>query len=142
MSREKKYREPVTPRDVLIPLGVGLVLGVIVFAARGGFSAGDAEAFWRAACDALAVPGLLLTCSGLLTFASAQGTFYGLNFSVKKVFSQILSEEKRNAMPRTFYDYVNLKQEKQRNKTNITLYAGLVFLTLAAAALAAWTAVG
>ena len=141
MSREKKYREPVTPRDVLIPRGVGLVLGAVVFTAQGGFSAGDAEAFWRAVCDALAVPGLLLTCAGLLSFASGQGTFYGLNFSVRKVFSQILSEEKRNAMPRTFYDYVTLKQEKQRKKPNITLYAGLALLALAAAALAVWTSV-
>ena len=141
MSREQNYREPVTPRDVLIPLGVGLVLGAIVFTAQGGFSAGDAEAFWRAVCDALAIPGLLLTCAGLLSFASGQGAFYGLNFSVRKVFSQILSEEKRNAMPRTFYDYVTLKQEKQRKKPNITLYAGLVLLALAAAALAVWTSV-
>ena len=65
MSREQNHREPVTPRDVLIPLGVGLVLGAVVFTAQGGFSAGDAEAFWRAVCDALAVPGLLLTCAGL-----------------------------------------------------------------------------
>ena len=141
MSREQNHREPVTPRDVLIPLGVGLVLGAVVFTVQGGFSAGNAEAFWRAACDALAVPGLLLTCAGLLSYASGQGAFYGLNFSVRKVFSQILSEEKRNAMPRTFYDYVTLKQEKRRKKPNIILYTGLALLALAAAALAVWTSV-
>ena len=72
MSREKKYREPVTPRDVLIPLGVGLVLGIAVFVMQGGFSAKDAEAFWHALCDAMAVPGLLLTCAGLLSVAGSQ----------------------------------------------------------------------
>ena len=53
MSREKKYREPVTPRDVLIPLGVGLVLGIVIFVAQGGFRTGDKETLWRAVCDAL-----------------------------------------------------------------------------------------
>ena len=142
MSREKKNREPVTPRDVLIPLGVGLVLGAVVFTAQGGFSAGDAETFWRAVCDAMTVPGLLLACAGLLSFVSEQGTFDGFNFSVRKAFGQVLREERRNAMPRTFYDYVTLKQEKRRKKPRTVLYTGLVFLALAAAALAVYSSAG
>ena len=138
MSRERKIREPISPRDILIPLGVGLVLGVVSFAIRGGFTAGDREAFWRALCDALAVPGLLLVCMSLLSLASGEGAFDGLNFSVRKAFGQIRSEEKRNAMPRTFYDYVTAKQEKPRKKPYAQLYTGLGFLALAAAALAVW----
>ena len=141
MSREKGIREPITPRDVLIPLGVGLVLGAVVFTARGGFSAGDAEAFWRAVCDALAVPGLLMTSAGLLSFVSGQGAFDGLNFSVRKAFVQVFREERRNAMPKTFYDYVNQKQEKRREKPNVLLFTGLGFLALAAAAMAVWSSV-
>ena len=141
MNRGKKSREPIAPRDVLMPLGVGLVSGAVVFITRGGFSAENAETFWRAVCDALAVPGLLLSCTGLLSFASGQGTFDGLNFTVRKAFGQIFSEERRNRFPKTFYDYVNLKQEKRRKKPNTTLYAGLAFLVLAAVALAAWSSV-
>ena len=69
---------------------------------------------------------------------AAEGAFDGLNFSVRKLFSLILTEERRNAMPRTFYDYVTAKQEGKRNKPNTRLYIGLGFLVLAAAALAVW----
>lgn len=141
MSRNGKVREPVTPKSVLIPLGAGLVLAAVTFIVQGGFSAADAEAFWRAVCDAMTVPGMLLTCLGLLSVASGQGAFDGLNFSVRKAFSQVLREERRNAMPKTFYDYVTLKQEKQRNKPRTHLYVGLGFLVLAAASLAVYLSV-
>ena len=141
MSREKIIREPVTPRDVLIPLGVGLVLGIVTFAVQGGLTARDAESFWRALCDALAVPGLLLTCSGLLSAVSGQGAFDALSFSTRKAFGMILSEERRNAMPKTYYDYVAARREKQRKKPATKLYAGLVFLALAAIALAVYYSV-
>ena len=139
MSREKENRDPITPRDVLIPLGVGLVLGMVVFTVQGGFTAGDAEAFWQALSDAAAVPGLLLTGAGLLSFASGQGAFDGLSFSTRKAFSQILREERRNAMPKTFYDYVTLKNEKRAGRNNVKLYVGLGFLALAGILLAVWS---
>ena len=142
MSRERSSREPLTPRDVLIPLGVGLVLGVVTFIIRDGFSAEDDKALWHAICDALAVPGLLLTCTGLLSVSSKEGAFDGLSFTTRKAFSQILREEKRNAMPKTFYDYVTARREKQSGKRNIKLYVGIGFLLLAVAALAVWSSVG
>ena len=131
MSREKEIRDPVTPRDVLIPLGVGLVLGTVIFVVQSGFSAGDAETFWSAMSDAMTVPGILLTGSGLLSVVSEHGAFDGLSFSTRKAFGQILSEKRRNAMPKTFYDYVTVKREKQRRRPRTSLYVGLVFLALA-----------
>lgn len=138
MSREKKYREPITPRDVLIPLGVGFALGVVTFAVQGGFKRGNEEALWHAVCDALTVPGILLTGMGLLSFVSEQGAFDGLSFGVRKAFGQILSEKRRNAMPKTYYDYVTAKREKQRTKPRTTLFVGLGFLVLAGIALAVY----
>ncbi len=138
MSREKKYREPITPRDVLIPLGVGFALGVVTFAVQGGFKRGNEEALWHAVCDALTVPGILLTGMGLLSFVSEQGAFDGLSFGVRKAFGQILSEKRRNAMPKTYYDYVTAKREKQRTKPRTTLFVGLGFLVLAVAAVAVY----
>ena len=89
---------------VLIPLGVGFALGVVTFAVQGGFKRGNEEALWHAVCDALTVPGILLTGMGLLSFVSEQGAFDGLSFGVRKAFGQILSEKRRNAMPKTYYD--------------------------------------
>ena len=141
MSRKRELRDPITPRDVLIPLGVGIVLGIITFWVKGGFSAGTPEAFWQALCDAMTVPGLLLTCIGLLSVVSGEGAFDGLNFSVRKAFGQILREERRSAMPKTFYDYVSAKRENRRKKPPAQLYTGLVFLALAAVSLAVYYSV-
>ena len=141
MNREKENREPTAPRDVLIPLGVGLVLGIAVFVMQGGFSAKDAETFWHALCDAMAVPGLLLTCVGLLSVVSGQGAFDALGFSTRKALGQILSEERRNAMPKTYYDYVTRKRERQKTKPHTVLYTGLVFLALAVGSLVIYLSV-
>ena len=138
MSREKRYREPLAPRDILIPLGVGLVLGFVLFTLRGGFAAGEGEPFWRAVCDALSVPGLLLTCAGLFSFVSEQGAFDGLSFGVRKAFGQVLSEKRRSAMPKTYYDYVAAKRENPRTKPRVTLFIGLGFLLLSGIALAVY----
>lgn len=141
MSREKPIRDPITPRDVLIPLGVGLVLGAVTFLTRGGLEAGDSETFWRAVCDAFSVPGLMMTCAGLLSLASEQGAFDGLSFTTRKAFGQILSEKRRNAMPKTYYDFVAARREKQRRRPRTTLYTGLVFLAMALASLAVYYSV-
>ena len=141
MSREKPIRDPVTPRDVLLPLGVGLVLGAVTFVIQGGFASGEREVFWRAVCDALSVPGLLLTGAGLLSVASEQGAFDGLSFSTRRAFGQILSEKRRGAMPKTYYDFVAARREKQRKKPRTVLYAGLGFLALALVSLAVYYSV-
>ena len=138
MSREKQYREPVTPREILIPLGVGLVLGLATFIVQGGFAAREQEPLWRAVCDALTIPGILLTGMGLLSFVSEQGAFDGLSFGVRKAFGQIFSEKRRNPMPKTYYDYVTAKREKQKSKPRTTLFVGLGFLVLAGVALAVY----
>ena len=136
MSRP--LREPVTLRSVLIPLGIGLFLALAVLIFREGFPGQEEETFWRALCDALTAPGVLLTCFGLLSVVSEHGAFDGVGFTVQKAFGQIRSEAKRAEMPRTYYDYVTGKREKQRRKPRATLYVGLGFLALAAAALAVY----
>ena len=134
MNRET-VREPVTVRSILVPAAVGIVTGTVVFILRGGLAAEDGKALWFAVCDALAVPGLMLTCAGLLTLVSGQGAFDGMSFTARKAFGQILPEARRNAMPKTYYDYVSQRREKQRKKRKTVLYVGLVFLLLAVAAL-------
>ena len=83
---------------------------------------------------------ILLTCFGLLSLVSEQGAFDGIGFTVRKAFGQIRSEAKRAQMPKTYYDYVTGKQETQRKKPLGTLYVGLAFLAMAAAALAVYLA--
>ena len=136
----KGSREPVKAKTVIITAGIGLALGLGTWAAQGGFQAQDGEAVWRTLCDALTVPGVLLTGAGLMGVVSGLGAFDGLGFTTRKAFGQILSEEKRAAMPKTYYDYVRVREEKRGKKPRVTLWVGLIFLALAAAALGIWSA--
>ena len=135
MSRERT-REHVTLRSVLIPLGIGLLLSLVVLILRDGFAPMDEESRWTMITDALTVPGILLTGTGLLSVVSEQGAFDGIGYTTRKAFGQILSEKRRAEMPKTYYDYVTAKREKRRQKPHTTLFVGIGFLLLAAASLA------
>ena len=130
MKGRRITREPMKPSQLLVPLGIGaaMALGVLLLE---GFPEKGTEEFWKKCCDAFTVPGILLTGAGLLSLVSGQGAFDGISFAVKKAFGQIRSEEKRAAMPKTYYDYVSAKQAKGTKKSRGTLYAGLAFLAVA-----------
>ena len=132
-----KLREPVKARQILIPLGVGLAfaLGVLL---TDGFPGIGTEEFWKKLCDAFTVPGILLTGAGLLAEVSARGAFDGIGFPVRKAFGQILPQEKREAMPKTYFDYVAARQGKAKNRSGATLRIGLVFLAGAGICLAVY----
>ena len=128
-------REPVTVRGILVPAAVGIVIGLVVLWIRDGLSPCDEATLGTNLTDALTVPGVILTCIGLLSVVSEHGAFDGIGFPLRKAFGQIRSEEKRAAMPKTYYDYVTARREKQRMKPRTTLVVGLCFLALAVAAL-------
>ena len=136
----KADREPIRARQILFPVGVGLALALAVLLAQGGVPAPGTETFSRTLCDALTVPGVLLTGAGLLALFSRWNAFGGISFPVQKALSQIRSPEKREAMPRTYYDYVTARQQKAGKRRNVTLAVGLCFLAAAGIALAVYLA--
>ena len=135
MNPERKTREPVTLRGVLVTAGIGLAIGAVVLILRDGFAPTDEAGFWMNITDALTVPGILLVCAGLLSSVSEHGAFDGLGYPVRKALGQVRSEARRAEMPKTYYDYVTRRQEKQRLRPRTRLYVGIAFLLLAGAAL-------
>ena len=133
--RGGKGRAGLTPRQVIVPLGIAAALFLGVLAAEGGFGAESAEAFWRALCDALTVPGVLLGGAGLLAVVSDHGAFHGLSFGVRKAVGQLRSEEKRARMPRTYYDFVQQQRSKPHRSPRMLLITGGACLGLAGAVL-------
>lgn len=131
MKEQKSPREPVTAKGILISLGAGLAIAAAVLAV-GGVPEKGTEAFWRKLCDTFTVPGILMTCMGLLSLVSSHGAFDGIAFPVRKAFGQILSEERRAKMAKTYYDYVEQRQGKSRRRPNYMLFTGLGFLACAA----------
>ena len=137
MKESGNNREPVSLRGLLISLGCGLVILVPVLAI-GGIPAAGTEEFWKKLCDAFTVPGILLTGAGLLSLVSDLGAFDGIAFPVRKMLGQIRSEEKRAAMPKTYYDYVSARNGKRGKKPRSVLWAGLFYLALAGVFLAVY----
>ena len=135
MSPRNRISPSFTARDILLPPVTGAVLFLVTFALREGFSQPDREVLLNALCDGLTVPGIILTGLGLLRWVSDQGAFDGLSFGVRKAFGQVLREEKRNRMPKTYYDYVQSGEKNPRKSPKVLLITGLVFLAGAGIAL-------
>ena len=138
MKKDRKASRPVTAREALIPLGIGTAMFLGAVALSGGFSATDRETLWRALCDGLTVPGVLLTGAGLLAVVTDLGAFDGLRFGVRKAFDQIRREEKRRETPRTYYEYVQASRQKEKKSPRMLLIVGGGFLLAAAVSLAVY----
>ena len=138
MSGRKTGIRPVTAREVLIPLGIAVFLFFGTMLLNSGFTASDEAVLWSALCDALTVPGVLLTGAGLLAVVANQGVFDGISFGVRKAFGQVLSEEKRARMPKTYYDYVQIRGQKRKGSPRMLLIIGGACLAGAAVSLAVY----
>lgn len=118
-----------------VTAGIGIGVFLILMLVRGGFGEPDPAARWSAICDALFIPGILLTSIGLLLFVSDGGVFDMLKFGITKAFSVILPKEKRDAQPKTFYDYKVIRDARPRAGIGHYLAVGLIMVALAGIAL-------
>ena len=74
-------------------------------ALRGGVGAASPAEGYRIWSDAFFVAAVFVGGSGILAFASADGLFDVIRYGVGKALRVVLSKAKRDAYPRTFYDY-------------------------------------
>ncbi len=107
---------------------IGICLSFGMLYGRGGFEAENQEVFLSLLCDALFVPGVLLAGTGLLAVVSGAGAFDALHYGLQKLFSLMRREEKRAALPRTYFDYVQEKHGKHAQIPWALLLVGLLFL--------------
>ena len=113
------------------PLTAAISLGIAVAAAalRGGFSAPDAKAGFQAWSDGFFIAGVLVGGVGLLSFAASDGLFDIIRYGVGKTLRLVLSKEKRDAYPKTFYDYRMLKSGHGFTGFSLLL-AGLICIVM------------
>ena len=120
----------------LISFLIGAGLFLLLLIGRGGLEAPDRTAFLYILCDAFFVPGVLLGGAGLLVLVSGEGAFDALHYGIQKLFSVMRREEKRAALPKTYFDFVRLKHAGgKRAPTGALLLTGLAFLLGAAVTL-------
>lgn len=115
-------------KKYIITSVIGLVIAAIIALSKNIFTQTDSTVVFHILCDAFFVPGVCITCFGLLVFSSNQGTFDMLIYGTKKFFSLFkkdLSKEKH----KTFYEYQQAQHEKKISFAYL-LYVGLAFIAI------------
>ncbi len=126
--RERQGR--TTWKHYAVTAGIGLGLFLVLMLARGGFAQTDPAERWKLVSDAFFIPGALILAIGLLVWVADGGVFDMLKFGLMKAFGVIRSKEKRDAEPRTFYDYRVARQAKEPAPVSHLLIVGIVFVIL------------
>lgn len=114
----------------LIPFLLCAVVVILILVSRGSFSS-SGQSLMRDLCDAFFVPGVVMTCFGLLVFATNGGAFDMLAFGVRKLFD-LFKRDLTKVKYRTFYDYREAQKENKRSFGNF-IFVGLGFVLVAIA---------
>lgn len=112
----------------LIPSLICAAIAIGVLAIRGAFVKSGQDLMVDL-CDAFAVPGIFMTCFGLLVLATNGGTFDMLAYGVRKLFD-LFKRDLTNVKYRTFYEYRQAQAEKKRSYLHFII-VGAAFLLVA-----------
>lgn len=118
-------------RNYAVTMLVCLVLAVCIYALRGGLSVVEWESQAAFLCDACFIPAALMLCIAALMFVSDDGLFDIISYGVQKALRLVLSEKKRSAYPKTFYEYKQTKWNTARTPILHLVSAGFTFMALA-----------
>ena len=118
-------------KKFLIAFAIGMVVAVGVFAARGGLEYTDTVLVLQAFCDAFFVPGILFMGFGALLFCADDGLFDMMNYGVMKVINLSRAKKHRDAFPKSFYDYRQMKEGKRKGGFGNLFIVGGIFMALA-----------
>ena len=112
-----------------ITAGVGALIGVGVFAYRGGFQAEAPAQVLFALCDAFTVPGIFFLMISGLMFLSGEGAFDGVSFIVKQGVKTLIPGARTREEPEKYGDYVERRRAKGKPKGCACLFiVGLAYL--------------
>ena len=117
-------------RRYAITAAVGAVLVLLIVSVRGIFAEDRVREVMRLLSDASFAVGIILSGVGLLFFASNNGVFDMLGFSMTLlfgVFKRDVSERKY----KDFYEYREAKKERKRSVAYLLL-VGLGYIAIAA----------
>ena len=79
-------------------------------------------------CDALFVPGALLTCVGLLTFTAREGVLDIISYGFRNLLVLFAPGKHKH---QHYYDYKMAKEANRGKGTHAPLLVGLAFILLA-----------
>ena len=115
-------------KKYLITTAVGLVFAALICFSKDIFAQTKPQTVFHILCDAFFVPGVCITCYGLLVFSSNEGTFDMLIYGTKKFFS-LFKKDMSKEKHKTFYEYQQAQHEKKVSFAYL-LYVGLAFIVV------------
>lgn len=107
---------------------VGLVFAALIIFSKNIFGQTDSQTVFHILCDAFFVPGVCITCFGLLVFSSNEGTFDMLVYGTKKFFD-LFKKDNSNEKHKTFYEYREAQRERKFSFAYL-FYVGLAFIAV------------
>ena len=107
---------------------VALFFTVIMFVLEKPFSAEGAGEIIGLISNCFAVPGVLLTGLGVLSYLSSLGAYDGLAYMFSNFSLHSLIPGHQKEKPGTLYEYKKMKDEKGRKWIPYALQVGLVML--------------
>ncbi len=114
----------------IVTLVIGAFISLTCFGLLDLYNQTDTAIIYRYLSDGFFVAGAVLAGLGLLTVASAGGTFDMLTYGIRLsfvLFKRDISKEKRFA--RDFYEYRKMRQEKEHH-FGYLLAVGLFYIAL------------
>ncbi len=106
-----------------------MLLSLAIMLSRGIFGVKDIYGVLLILNDAFFVSGICLICAGGLVFASDEGIFRMLSYSIS-LFFQIRKRNKPEKKYKDFYEYKVAKDEKKHSCAHL-LVVGFAFLAVA-----------
>lgn len=115
-----------------MPYWICIAIGALIFAGvasmRSIWTLSEREEILSGLCDALFVPGALLTCVGLLTFTAREGVLDIISYGFRNLLVLFAPGKHKH---QHYYDYKMAKEANRGKGTHAPLMVGLVFILLA-----------
>ena len=113
-----------------MPYWICIAIGALIFAAsmRSIWTLSEREEILSGLCDALFVPGALLTCVGLLTFTAREGVLDIITYGFRNLLVLFAPGKHKH---QHYYDYKMAKEANRGKGTHAPLLVGLAFILLA-----------
>ena len=106
-----------------------MVIALVVCITRGIFNQTEASQVLKILCDAFFIPGVILTGLGLLSIATEDGTFDGLQYSFKQMRNVRANYRRDASTPKSYYEYKESVKKKRKIKWH-SIFVGLAFLAV------------
>ena len=112
-----------------MPYWICIAIGALIFAGvasmRSIWTLSEREEILSGLCDALFVPGALLTCVGLLTFTAREGVLDIISYGFRNLLVLFAPGKHKH---QHYYDYKMAKEANRGKGTHAPLLVGLAFI--------------